>query len=191
MTIQLKRRLISVEDYHRMIDAGILGPQDRVELIEGQIIEMAAIGSWHAAYVDKIDTLLKKLLGEEAIVRTQNPIQIVAFSEPEPDVAIVKPRKDFYAMQHPKPSQVYLIIEVADSSLDLDREVKLPLYAAAGVPEYWILNVNAQEIEAHHTPICNTYKYREIIKPTDRVTFRAFDLVVPAKDIFILPDLED
>lgn len=100
-------------------------------------------------------------------------------------------KKDFYAMQHPKPSQVYLIIEVADSSLDLDREVKLPLYAAAGVPEYWILNVNAQEIEAHHTPIGNTYKYREIIKPTDRVTFRAFDLVVPAKDIFILPDLED
>lgn len=188
MTIQLKQRLISVDDYHKMIEAGILGPEDRVELIEGKIIEMAPIGSRHAAYVKKINTLLGNLLGERVILGVQDPVSIENFSEPEPDISVLKPRKDFYASQHPQADDIFLIIEVADTSLDIDREVKLPLYAGAGVAEYWIVNINDDEIEAFHTPKQNTYKYREIVKPGDQVKLIALDLSIPADDLFIEQD---
>ena len=185
MTVQLKTRLISVSDYHKMIDAGILGPGDRVELIEGQIVEMSPIGSFHAAYVDKLNKLLTLVLSDKAIVRNQSPLTIKDFSEPEPGISVLKPREDFYFSAHPLPTDVYLVIEVADSSLDIDREIKLPLYASAGIPEYWIININDEEIEAHHTPTGDRYKHKEIIKKTDEVNFRAFNLSIPAKDIFI------
>jgi Uma2 family endonuclease len=188
MTIQLKQRLISVDDYHKMIEAGILGPEDRVELIEGKIIEMAPVGSLHAAYVDKISKLLNKLIGEGTIIRTQSPVQFLDISEPEPDVSVLKPRRDFYATQHPQAADIHLIIEVSGSSLDVDREVKIPLYAKAGVPEYWIININDEEIEVYHTPTKGDYKYRELVKPGEQVRLIGIDLVIPADDLFIEQD---
>jgi Uma2 family endonuclease len=185
MTIQLKQRLITVEVYHKMIEAGILGPDDRVELIEGKIIEMAPVGSKHAAYVKKINTLLGDLLGAKVIIGVQDPIAIQNYSEPEPDVSVLRPREDYYATRHPQPEDVFLVIEVADTSLDFDQEVKLSMYARAGISEYWIVNIQEQEIEAYHTPIGDNYKYREIIKPADHVLFHAFELSIPADDIFI------
>lgn len=185
MTFQLQQRLLTVEEYHKMMEAGILGPEDRVELIEGKIIKMSPIGSLHAAYVKKINTLLGRLLGNKAIIGVQDPIGIELISEPEPDLSVVKLREDFYAKKHPQVDDIYLIIEVADTSLALDREIKLPLYARAGIPEYWIVNVQDQEIEAYRTPIGNNYKHREIIRLDDEVPFHAFDLQIPADRIFI------
>ena len=128
MAVQLEQRLITVYEYHKMEESGILTEADKVELLNGQIIHMSPIGSHHAACVEKMDEYLKKLLAGKAMVRAQNPIVLDDLSEPEPDISIVKFKENYYADQHPIPSEIYLVIEVADTSLEKDREAKLPLY---------------------------------------------------------------
>lgn len=118
-----------------MAAAGVLSEDDRVELIEGEIIEMNPIGSRHAACVGRLTKLLERQAGDRVIVWVQNPVQVNDYSEPLPDVTLLKPRDDFYAQANPQPADVLLIIEVADSSVDYDHEIKTPLYARAGIPE--------------------------------------------------------
>lgn len=134
--MEIAYRLLSVEDYHKMIAAGIFGPNDRVELINGQILQMRPIGSQHAACVEKSADLLKNLLPDHVMVRVQNPVMLPPFAEPEPDLALVKTRSDYYATAHPGPEDILQIIEVADSSLEYDQTIKKKLYAASGVPVY-------------------------------------------------------
>jgi Uma2 family endonuclease len=122
-------------------------------------------------------------LVKNVIVRAQNPIYISDLSEPQPDIAIVKPRDDYYAKQLPGGKDTLLIVEVADTSLAYDREVKLPLYAAAGGPEYWLVNLKDREIEAYHTPLNDTYKTRELNRPGDILSFYAFDLSIAVNDL--------
>ena len=181
MTISPSRRLISAEDYHRMREAGILTEEDRVELIRGEIFEMSPIGSRHAACVNRIIALFFTKINGKAIISSQNPISINQVSEPEPDIALLKPASDFYAHQLPTPADTLLIIEVADASLQYDREVKLPLYAGAGIPEYWIVNLPAREVEVHRSPMGDRYQFREIALPDDELT--VFGEVFKVKDL--------
>jgi Uma2 family endonuclease len=139
MALQVSRRLFTVHEYDQMVQAGILHEDDRVELIEGEIIEMAAIGSRHAACVNRLVQLFVMHVAGQAIVHAQNPIRLSERTEPEPDLSLLKPRPDFYAAGHPGPQDVLLVIEVADSSIGFDREIKIPLYARAGIPEVWSL----------------------------------------------------
>ena len=158
MSIDVGRRLFSVDEYHRMLEAGVLGEDDRVELIEGEIIEMAPIGRRHAACVDKLTELLKEKLGRAAIVRVQGPVRLNDQSEPEPDVALLRRREDFYAREMPGPADVLLIVEVADTSSRYDRAVKVPLYARAGIPELWLIDLETEEIEVHFQPSGDGYQ---------------------------------
>ncbi|MCI0531887.1 MAG: Uma2 family endonuclease [candidate division Zixibacteria bacterium] len=135
-----------------MAEAGILGEDDRVELIEGEVVKMSPLGSLHAACVDRLITLLYPLINKIAIIRVQNPVRLSDFSEPEPDVALLKPRKDFYAEAHPRPSEVFLIIEVSDTSTEYDRNVKRRLYARAGIAEFWLIDLTAEALEIYNDP---------------------------------------
>ena len=146
-----------------MTEAGILSESDRVELIDGEVIEMSPIGSRHAACVDRLNQILCLLLGKHLIVRVQNPIRLDEYSEPQPDLCLLQPRADFYAQAHPTPADVLLVVEVADSSAGFDREVKLPLYAQASVPEVWLINLPADSVEIYAQPSGGKYqKSREL-----------------------------
>jgi len=149
---EAKKRKFTAGEYRRIAEAGILREDERIELIKGEIIDMAAIGSHHAACVDKLNRLFTRNLSESVIVRVQNPVRIKEHSEPEPDVALLKLREDFYAEAHPMPEDVLLVVEVADTSLDYDRNVKLPVYAEAGIGEVWIVNLKDGYVEVWTKP---------------------------------------
>lgn len=158
MTVQVARRLFTVEEYHKLAEAGILVEDDRVELIDGEIVEMSPIGSRHQACVDWLTRECSGRLRHAAIVRVQGPIRTGDRSEPQPDVALLRPRQDFYAQEHPGPADVLLVIEVADTTADYDRHTKLPLYARAGIPEAWLINFPGGRIEVHREPSPDGYK---------------------------------
>jgi Uma2 family endonuclease len=147
----------TVEDYHRMGEAGILGTDDRVELIEGQIVEMPPIGSPHGGTVNALIHLFSKTVGDRAIVAAQNPVRLSDISEPEPDFMLLRPRPDFYRGSHPTPADVLLLIEVADTSVEFDRSVKLPLYARTGIPEYWLVDLERGVLDVHRSPAGDRY----------------------------------
>ncbi len=153
---QIARRRFTADEYHRMAEAGILTEDDRVELIAGEIVEMAAIGVRHADCLTALTDLLRELLGQEVSLRVQNPIHLAEGSEPQPDLALVKRRR--YRQTHPTAADVLLVIEVAESSLTYDRSVKLPLYAAAGIAEAWLVNLVDETIERHTDPRGGRYR---------------------------------
>lgn len=136
----------TVADYHKLAGMGMFDDQ-RVELISGEIIHMSPIGKLHAATVKAIAALLWAAAGDSGIISVQDPVMINDHSEPEPDLAILKPNPSFYAERLPGPDDILLVIEVADSTLEKDRQVKLPLYAASGIPEYWIVNLSEEVLE--------------------------------------------
>ena len=158
MSVQYQKRFFTVDEYYRMAEVGLLSEDDRVELIEGEIVEMSPIGSMHAGTVSRSNAFLNRKLGDAVIVSVQNPIRISDFSEPEPDLALLKPRKDFYTKAHPTAEDVLVVIEVADTSLNYDRNVKLPLYARAGIPEAWLMVLPKDIIEVHSQPENGKYK---------------------------------
>lgn len=141
MAVEVTRRLFNAAEYHRMAEAGILSEDDRVELIEGEIVQMSPIGSRHQACVDRLSTLFHQHVGRAAIVRVQGPVSLGEYSEPQPDLALLRPRDDFYAQAHPTPADILLLVEVAETSQGYDRDIKLPLYARAGVPEVWLADL--------------------------------------------------
>ncbi|MBD2208027.1 Uma2 family endonuclease [Calothrix sp. FACHB-1219] len=161
MTVQLLRRKFTVEQYHKMLDSGILTADDRVELIRGEIIEMSPIGTKHAACVNRLINLLVQLLGKRVIVAAQNPIRLNDNSQPQPDVALLKPRDDFYATAHPQPQDIFLLIEVADSTIEYDREEKIPLYAEANIIEVWLVDINEQIVEVYQQPTAAGYQFMQ------------------------------
>ncbi|MEO0732347.1 MAG: Uma2 family endonuclease [Bacteroidota bacterium] len=137
----------SVEDYHKMIDIGILGDEDRVELLDGKIIEMSPIGPFHAACVSKLAKFFFRHIANDYSCRQEQPITITVGSEPEPDFIVATYRKDEYATGHPHPQDIHLLIEVADKTLERDRTAKAIIYARAGIPEYWIVNLIDRQLE--------------------------------------------
>ncbi len=158
MLAEIQRKMFSIAEYQHMTETGILNENDRLELIEGEIVNMAAIGSHHAACVDRLTRLFVTGLGKKAIVRIQGPFTIGEFSEPEPDVLLLKPCNDFYTNVHPGPEDVLLVVEVSDTTLDYDRNFKIPLYARAGIREAWIVNLQETYIEVYSTPSKQGYK---------------------------------
>jgi Uma2 family endonuclease len=144
-------RKITAAEYHQMGKAGILRPDERVELLDGKIIKMAPIGSRHASTVNRLAHFFIELLAaiapNQVIVSTQNPLRLSNFSEPQPDLCLLRYRSDFYSSRSVEPSDVLLLIEVSDSSLRFDRKVKIPLYAASGVAEVWIVDLDLPAIE--------------------------------------------
>jgi Uma2 family endonuclease len=156
MSVQVAK--FTVEQYDRMIEAGVFPPGYRAELIEGEIIEMSPIGPPHAACVGRLTQRLSLLLQREAIVWVQNPIRLDDYSEPEPDIAVLKPREDFYGKSLPTPADVLLLVEVSHTTLDYDQKRKLPLYARAGVPEVWIVNLTDERIETYADPSGDVYQ---------------------------------
>ena len=164
MAVELKRRLFTVEEFQRMAEAGILDEDERVELIEGEIVEMTPIGPPHASVVARINALFAARLGARVIVWPQNPFVLrPQTSQFQPDLALLRPRADFYSSRHPEPADALLVIEVMDSSVARDRRVKLPIYARARVEEVWLVHGVASTVEVcrsvNATPCRSNVRY--------------------------------
>lgn len=147
-----------------MAEVGLLSEDSRVELIEGEIIELSPIGSTHAGTVNRSSAFFHRHLSDIVIVSVHDPVRLGDFSEPQPDLAFLKPRKDFYSKSHPTPEDVLVVIEVADTSVYYDRNVKLPLYARAGIPEAWLMILRKDVIEVHSQPKNGKYQKVQRLK---------------------------
>lgn len=156
----LPRHRITVDEYYHMAQVGLLAQDARVELIEGEIFDMAPIGSRHGATVSKLDYLISRAIGERAILRVQLPIRLSRSSEPQPDLALVRPLKDFYASDHPTAADTLLVIEVSQTTLRYDQRIKMPLYARHGIPELWIIDLEHSQM--HFFRSCDGEKYGDV-----------------------------
>ena len=141
MAREISKRLFTVHEYHRMVDAGILREGDRVELIRGEVITMSPISPRHNAAILRANHSLMRIVGDRALAGVQGSIRLDEYDEPQPDLYLLRPKDDFYASRHAGPADIFLIIEVADSTLEYDQDVKMHLYADTFVPEYWIANL--------------------------------------------------
>lgn len=156
------RHRLSVDAYYRMAEAGILADPHRVELIDGEIFDMAAIGSPHAAITNRLGRLFSRSLGDEvALVAMQSPLRLDVYNEPEPDVMLLRPHADSYRASHPGAPDILLLVEVSEGSLTYDRSTKLPLYATFGVPEVWIVDLVGTAVEVYRQPRDGAYASRE------------------------------
>ncbi|HEV8676686.1 MAG TPA: Uma2 family endonuclease, partial [Methylomirabilota bacterium] len=181
---EIARRRFTVEEYERMGETGILGPQDRVELIDGEVVQKVTISPRHAACVTALDRVFQFALGDRAVIRVQNPVRLGRHDEPEPDLAVLRPPLVRYRDRHPAPADTLLVIEVGDASLTIDRKVKLPRYAHFGIPETWIIDLEADCIEVCRTPGLRGYRDVERVASPRMVSVQAFpDLTLAARDI--------
>jgi Uma2 family endonuclease len=152
------RHPFTVDEWHRMGDAGLFGEDARMELLDGEVIEMALIGSRHAGAVNRLIRVLTATVRDRALVAAQNPVVLDRCSEPQPDVALLRPRRDDYAKAHPTPSEILLIIEVSDTTLAFDREQKAAAYARAAIPEYWIVDLTGDRVIIMRQPAPTGYR---------------------------------
>lgn len=184
-------RLFTVDEYERMIAAGIIHEGERVELIEGEIVKMASMGSLHAGCVRRTQHGFEHWVVGTAIVSVQCPIRLPSRSEPEPDVALLRPRADFYANSHPTPDDILLLIEVAHSSLAPDRRRKIPMYARAGIREVWLVNLDAGVIELYRDPHGSHFRAVTVHRRGDMLTpLDLPDLRIDVSDI-LGPESDD
>jgi Uma2 family endonuclease len=186
-----KHRLFTVEDYYRMVGAGILREDERVELIKGEILLMAPIGSRHMFCVNRFTRRFVLGLGDRAIVSVQNAVRLSMRSQPQPDLALLRPRRDEYYYSVPAPEDVFLVVEVSDTTLTYDRDTKLPLYAEWGVPEVWIANLTELSMIVAREPSAAGYQRIEIVPDGGTVSPAAFpDLVLPLRELLAV-DAQD
>jgi Uma2 family endonuclease len=175
MQTAVRPRLFTVDEYYAMGEAGVFAPHERVELLEGRIVAMAPIGPLHASAVDRLAALFAATFGGRAIVRGQNPVRLSAHSEPQPDIALLRPRDDFYARRHPGPADVFALIEVAVGSLAYDRGRKLRAYARRGIAEYWIVDLAKRRIESYRAPSAFAYEQQHFADGAgETLAFEAF-----------------
>jgi len=188
MSLTTKR--FTLAEYHRLAELGFFGEDDRVELIKGEIFQMAAKGKSHSTFNRRLIRELSKLLGSSATLQSQDPIVIFNHSEPEPDIAILRNRPDDYLSAHPTASDILLVIEIADSSLKYDQEVKLPLYAEAGIFDYWLFNLVDNYLECYSDPVQDSqgkfgYRLKLIFLPNESVSLPCFpDLFIDLSKVF-------
>jgi len=176
------RRRFTAEEYHKMGEAGILGEDDRVELIEGEVVEMAPIGSRHAMCVIRLNRLLVSLVGDEAFVSPQNPVSLDPRQEPQPDLAVLRARD--YKDSLPGPEDVLFLIEVSDTTLRYDQEIKLPLYARSGILEVWIMDLAGGAIKRHNEPSGDGYRRTERARRGDGIRSEVFpNIFLRAADV--------
>jgi Uma2 family endonuclease len=169
MDTPVPRRAFSVDEFHRMAEAGVFGEDDRVELLAGEVIEMSPIGSRHASCVNRLSRSFHQHAGSSLIVRVQSPITLDEHSEPQPDLAVLNYRPDFYREAHPRPNEVRLVVEVADTSAEGDRGVKVPLYARAGIPETWVIDFTERTVDVYRRPSAGSYQEHHRVGPRDRL----------------------
>ncbi len=186
-TLEVQRKTWTVDEYHRMIEVGILGQSDRLELLAGEIVATMPIGSRHAACVDRTGDLLVQRSQGRYRVRRQNPVTLDDASEPEPDLALVRPRDDYYATAHPGPADVLLLVEVADSSLLYDRRLKIPLYAGADIRETWLVDLIADAVEVHTEPGPDCYAAVQLMQRGEEVRSATVPNLVLAVDDLLGP----
>jgi Uma2 family endonuclease len=158
MSGTIVKRRFTADEYERMGQAGILSEGDRVELIGGEVVAMTPIGPRHAGCVGKANKALVTAAGDSAIVHPQNPVRLGEYDEPQPDLVLLRPRADSYTTAHPGSGDVLLIVEIADSSLEYDGSVKATIYAAAGIPEYWIVDLNTDLVRRYLSPESGVYQ---------------------------------
>ncbi|NUN66399.1 Uma2 family endonuclease [Pseudanabaena biceps] len=168
----------TTKQYQLMYESGVFAESDRYELINGEIREMSPIGRKHVACIIRLVKLFEKKLGDRAMVSAQNSILLDNHAQPQPDLAILKWRDDFYASALPIPDDILLIIEVTDSTIAYDRDVKSPLYAANGIPEMWLFDVNQQIIEGYSQPSASGYKRVQRYEQGDTLSINAFPEVI-------------
>ncbi len=166
----LKKHRFSVENWRKMGEFGIFPSDARLELIEGEVIDMSPIGSLHGSQLKRLTHWFKLRTGEETIISVQDPLRLGDFSEPQPDLMLLRPRDDFYAQEHPTPKDVLLLVEVADSTLERDRDIKMPLYARYGVAESWLLNLQEACIEVYTNPSSQGYADRHIARKGEELS---------------------
>lgn len=166
-----KRHRITADEYHRMGEAGILSEDDRVELIEGDLIDMSPIGHQHAGIVNRLNRLFVMAVDDRAVISIQNPVRLNDQSEPQPDLVLLKPRSDDYMSATPTAADLLLVVEVADTSIAYDRSVKMPLYARHGIPEAWLIGSEKKAVEVFRDPSPDGYRHvrcfgrGEVIRP--------------------------
>jgi Uma2 family endonuclease len=171
MSMPLAARRFTVEEYHRMAEVGILAPGDRSELLDGEILALTPVGARHAACVKRLIRLCAPLVVRQAVtLSVQDPVILGPYDEPQPDVALLRYRADDYAASHPTPADVLLLIEVADTSLDYDRQIKLPRYARSEVPEVWLVNLEDQQVEIYREPAGERYAKMHVARRGEALT---------------------
>jgi hypothetical protein len=172
--VALAKHRFTVRDFYRMAETGVLAPDARVELLEGEIIDMSPIGPIHGSVTKRLIHLFSNAARNRWLVAVQDPVRLNDHSEPQPDLTLLRPSADFYQQRHPQSEDVYLLVEVADTSLATDQELKLPAYARAGIAEVWIVNLNDLVVEVYREPQFNGYGSRTLLRPGDVAHPQAF-----------------
>lgn len=180
----VRKHLTDIHEWRRLGEANIFPPETRVELINGEILEMSPIGSNHAGHLKRITNHLTLLVAGKAIVSVQDPLQLGDLSEPEPDFMLLKPSDDFYSLRHPAADDVLLLIEIADTSLVFDQNQKLHLYATHNIPEYWLLNLIDNCLEIYRKPKGEVFAEKTTLYQGDTVTISQLpDISIQVADI--------
>ncbi|MCI0345673.1 MAG: Uma2 family endonuclease [Chloroflexi bacterium] len=174
MALELRRHRFTVDEYYRMAEAGILNEDSRVELIDGEIVDMPPIGSHHGGSVDRSNEVFFRRFVDVAQVRVRNPVRLDMYNEPEPDLALLRRRDDFYRTAHPTPADVLLFVEVADSLLAEDRRTKLPLYARYAIREVWLVDLPNRVVHVYRDPAPDGYRLVQTARSGDRIAPLAF-----------------
>jgi Uma2 family endonuclease len=186
MVVAPEKRRFTADEFLRMAETGILCEDDRLELIDGEVVEMTPIGLPHTASVSCATRALVMAVGDTAIVQPQGPVRLDLYYEPEPDLAVLRPRADFYASRRPGPDDVLLIIEIADSSIDYDRDVKAPIYAKAGIPEYWLADLNASLLTRYLSPERGAFRSIDQFRRGESIAPRLLPSCLVAVDVFLM-----
>lgn len=180
------RHRLTVHDYHRLGEAGVLDEDDRVELLEGQLVDMSPIGPRHAFVIDLLNRILVSAVGDRGWVRVQNPVVLDDESEPQPDIVVARPSAGGYRGAHPRPDDVLLLIEVADSSFEFDSGAKRELYARAGIREFWIVDLTTNRVLVHRTPSGGSYADTRPVGSSGALQIEALpDIMIPAATLLV------
>jgi Uma2 family endonuclease len=183
-TVNPTKHLTNLDEWRRLGEANIFPPESRIELINGEILEMAPVGFNHSGHLKRVNNVLTILVAGNAIVSVQDPLQLGDLSEPEPDFMLLKPNADYYSSRHPTADDVLLLIEVAESSLNFDQNQKLRLYARHGIPEYWLLNLNDVCLEVYRKPNGEVYAEKTTLYTGDSVALSQLtDISIKVSDI--------
>ena len=169
VAIQLRPRRFTAAEYNQMIEAGVFGQDERLELIDGEIVEMSPIGDRHAACVRRLNELLGQLCFGRAIVDVQDPIVVGVEYAPQPDLALLRPRADYYASHTPTAIDCMLVIEVADSSAEFDRQIKMPRYARGGVAELWLVDLERDVVVVYQNPMGDSYQHVQVFRRDETI----------------------
>lgn len=185
MPIAPSKRRFTADDYHRMVKAGILSEDDRVELIDGEVVAMTPIGSRHNACVNRANRAMVTAAGESAIVQVQGSVRLDLFHEPQPDIVLLRPRTDFYASQLPGPTDLLLVVEIADSSIEYDRDVKMRIYARQGIREYWLADLTENLLSCYSEPRDDAYRSMQQYGRGRSVAPESLPMCVIAVDVLL------